>query len=168
MASGSLLETLFQHWLLVLAITFTAYILSNKYNRGLNKYPGPFLASITDWWRFWIVYKRRPELEHIKLHEKYGEVVRLGPNCLSFSDPKALKTIYGLNKGFVKVSLPNQLQIRECGFDKCEKVGILPSPTISSRRPSTPLPLQHNIRILPRPTPSLRKQRLLNVHSDPV
>jgi hypothetical protein len=51
------------------------------------------------------VYQRRPELEHIRLHEKHGEVVRLGPNCLSFSDPKALKTIYGLNKGFVKVCI---------------------------------------------------------------
>ncbi len=49
------------------------------------------------------MYKRRPEVEHIKLHEKHGDVVRLGPNSLSFSDPKALKTIYGLNKGFTKV-----------------------------------------------------------------
>ncbi|RYO73661.1 hypothetical protein DL764_010439 [Monosporascus ibericus] len=39
----------------------------------------------------------------LRLHAKYGDVVRLGPNTLSFADPKALKSIYGLNKGFVKV-----------------------------------------------------------------
>lgn len=105
MASESIVETLLHHWPAVLSVAVVAYIVSNKFNRGLNQYPGPFLASITDWWRFWVVYKRRPELEHIRLHEQHGEVVRLGPNCLSFSDPKALKTIYGLNKGFVKVRI---------------------------------------------------------------
>jgi hypothetical protein len=100
----TLLTVLSENWPAVLGISFLAYLLSNYFNRGLNAYPGPFLASITDWWRFWIVYKRRPEVEHIRLHEKHGHVVRLGPNDLSFSDPRALKSIYGLNKGFVKVS----------------------------------------------------------------
>lgn len=49
------------------------------------------------------MWNRRPEVTHIKLHEKYGDVVRLGPNTLSFSNPAALKAIYGLNKGFIKV-----------------------------------------------------------------
>lgn len=102
MAAQSLVEVLLHNWPAVLSIALVAYLLNNKFNRGLNKYPGPLLASFTDWWRFWIVYKRRPEVEHIRLHEKYGDVVRLGPNDLSFSDPKALKNIYGLNKGFVK------------------------------------------------------------------
>ncbi|KUJ12598.1 cytochrome P450 [Mollisia scopiformis] len=102
MASESLVEVLIRHWGVVLGVAIVAYAFSNKYNHGLHKYPGPWLAAFTDWWRFWIVYKRRPEVEHIKLHEKHGDVVRLGPNDLSFADPKALKTIYGLNKGFVK------------------------------------------------------------------
>lgn len=80
-----------------------AYLFRNRYHHGLNKYPGPVLASLTDWWRFWDVINRRPDITHIKLHEKNGDVVRLGPNTLSFADPAALKTIYGLNKGFVKV-----------------------------------------------------------------
>ena len=103
MADRTLVETLLANWPAVLGIAFIAYLLSNRFNHGLNKYPGPFLASITDWWRFWIVAGRRPEVEHIKLHAKHGDVVRLGPNSLSFADPKALKTIYGLNKGFTKV-----------------------------------------------------------------
>lgn len=100
-----LLEFLLQHWAAVLAISFTAYLINNRFYHGLNRYPGPFLASVTDWWRFWIVYNKRPEVEHIKLHAKHGDVVRLGPNNLSFADPKALKAIYGLNKGFTKVCI---------------------------------------------------------------
>lgn len=101
----SVLSIIHEHWLSLVAVTSTAWLLKNRFNNGLNRYPGPFLASLTDWWRFWDVYGQRPEVTHIKLHEKHGDVVRLGPNTLSFSDPKALKSIYGLNKGFIKVSL---------------------------------------------------------------
>ena len=103
MAAESLIFVVLKHWPSLICITFLGYLISNYFNRGLNKYPGSFFASLTDWWRFWIVYKRRPEVEHIRLHAKHGDVVRLGPNCLSFANPKALKTIYGLNKGFTKV-----------------------------------------------------------------
>ncbi|KAL1888639.1 hypothetical protein Sste5346_009431 [Sporothrix stenoceras] len=108
--AGQLLAFLVDHWAPVLAVTFLAYLAKNRYGYGINKYPGPFLASLTDWWRFWDVYKRRPERTQRRLHDKHGPVVRLGPNTLTFSDPKALKTIYGLNKGFIKSDfyLPQQ------------------------------------------------------------
>ncbi|KAJ2971293.1 hypothetical protein NUW58_g9457 [Xylaria curta] len=60
----------------------------------------------TYFWRLWDVWGRRSEVTHRKLHAQYGDVVRLGPSTLSFADPKALKTIYGLNKGFIKVCEP--------------------------------------------------------------
>jgi hypothetical protein len=103
MMAESITKVLFHHWPLILLFVSISYLLKNRFNRGLNKYPGPFLASLTNWWRFWDVYKRRPEVTHIKLHAKHGDVVRLGPNVLSFANPNALKTIYGLNKGFTKV-----------------------------------------------------------------
>ena len=103
MAAESFTDIIFRHWFIALLIVFVSYLLKNRFNRGLNKYPGPLLASLTDWWRFWNVYRRRPEATHIKLHAQHGDVVRLGPNALSFADPKALKVIYGLNKGFTKV-----------------------------------------------------------------
>ncbi|TPX07116.1 uncharacterized protein E0L32_011011 [Thyridium curvatum] len=98
----SVLHAVAQHWLAISVSLVFAYLLKNRFHNGLNKYPGPFLASLTDWWRFWDVYGQRPEITHQKLHAKYGDVVRLGPNSLSFADPKALKQIYGLNKGMVK------------------------------------------------------------------
>lgn len=99
---ATVLSLLAQHYILVLTSIFTLYFLRNYFYNGLNKYPGPTLAAFTDWWRFWDVYGQNSEKTHLALHAKHGDVVRLGPNSLSFADPAALKTIYGLNKGFVK------------------------------------------------------------------
>lgn len=101
----SILPILLEYWPAALFLIFVAYLVSNRFNHGLQKYPGPFLASLTDWWRFVDVWGRRPDITPIKLHRQHGDVVRLGPNALSFADPKALKTIYGLNKGFTKVGI---------------------------------------------------------------
>lgn len=78
-------------------------LLVNKFGGGLNGIPGPFLASCSDWWRVFVVWGRRPEVWHIKLHEKHGPVVRLGPRTVSVGNAEAIKTIYALNAGFVKV-----------------------------------------------------------------
>ncbi|KAK4128103.1 cytochrome P450-like protein [Parathielavia appendiculata] len=102
MITDQIAHVLSQHWLPIVLAVVLAWLVRNRYHNGLNKYPGPFLASLTDWWRFFDVYGRRPERSHIALHRKYGPVVRLGPNTLSFADPEALRTIYGLNKGFIK------------------------------------------------------------------
>jgi hypothetical protein len=40
----------------------------------------------------------------VHMHEKYGDVVRMGPNVLSFGQPQAIKDIYGPGKQFKKVS----------------------------------------------------------------
>lgn len=43
---------------------------------------------------------------HIKikeLHEKYGPVVRIGPNTLDFDIPELIKTIYGTDGKWRKV-----------------------------------------------------------------
>lgn len=99
----SVVPTIVNNWPIALFFALVGFLLSNYFNHGLNKYPGPLLARFTNWWRFFDVYGRRPDITQLKLHRQYGDVVRLGPNMLSFSNPRALKTIYGLNKGFVKV-----------------------------------------------------------------
>lgn len=93
------------HWFSVLAATFLIYLVKNKYKNGLNKYPGPSLAAYTNWWRFFDVRAGQAEHTHIKLHRKHGDIVRMGPNVLSFADPRAIKEIYGLNKGYTKVCI---------------------------------------------------------------
>jgi hypothetical protein len=98
----SLLPLLAQYWPLVLVSLLAAFLLNNKYWNGLQKYPGPPLAAYTNWYRFFSALNRRHEHEIIALHRKHGDIVRLGPNVLSFADPRAIKEIYGLNKGMVK------------------------------------------------------------------
>jgi len=92
------------HWALVIGLAVGTWLTKNYFNHGLNKFPGPFVAGFTDWWRFFDVLGRRHEHTQIALHKKHGDIVRLGPNVLAFADPKAIKEIYGLNKGYVKVS----------------------------------------------------------------
>jgi hypothetical protein len=118
MALESIISLLLKNWPLVIPVILVAYLAANYFNHGLNKYPGPLLAGLSDWWRFFVVYGRRPDITHIKLHRQYGDIVRLGPNDLSFADPKAIKQIYALNKGFVKVrTLVLQKLLHET--DKC-------------------------------------------------
>ncbi|EMD01129.1 hypothetical protein BAUCODRAFT_118842 [Baudoinia panamericana UAMH 10762] len=90
------------YWPLLLAASLLVHLLRNKYNNGLNKYPGHPAAAYTNWWRFFDALNRKAERTHIELHRKHGDIVRLGPNVLSFADPRAIKTIYGLNKGMTK------------------------------------------------------------------
>ena len=87
----------------ILGLLYVIYLISRYFKHGLNKYPGPKWAKFTDLWRYIDVRGRRPEVTHIALHKKHGDIVRLGPNVLSFANPKAIRAIYGLNKGFVKV-----------------------------------------------------------------
>ncbi|KAL3455413.1 hypothetical protein BJX64DRAFT_282096 [Aspergillus heterothallicus] len=71
------------------------YCLQQYFHNGLWRYPGPVLAKFTDIWRFLDVHRRRPDITHNALHKKYGDIVRLGPNTLSFASPSAIKVIYG-------------------------------------------------------------------------
>ena len=80
------------------------WLIKNYFNKGLNKYPGRRLASFTDWWRFNAVYQRKAHQTYLSLHDELGDVVRLGPNTLSFSNPQAVKDIYGLHNKLGKVS----------------------------------------------------------------
>ena len=100
---GEILSLVLKHWILVFFGSAAIFLLRNKYYNGLSSYPGPWLASYTNWWRFFKVWQRDFEWTNIELHRKHGDIVRLGPNVLSFADPGAIKIIYGLNKGFTKV-----------------------------------------------------------------
>lgn len=87
---------------------FFVYLASQKYQKGLRKYPGPFLASLTNNWRLHDVWKRDTHFTFRDLHRKYGDIVRVVPNVLSFGDPNAIPGIYGLSKGYTKVNLKNR------------------------------------------------------------
>ncbi|KAI9842226.1 MAG: hypothetical protein M1837_007371 [Sclerophora amabilis] len=73
----------------------------------LAKYPGPFLARITDWYSVYHAWKGDRHIEFYRIHQKYGKFVRFGPNRLSVNSNTALKTIYGANANVQKSTFYN-------------------------------------------------------------
>ncbi|KAJ9625987.1 hypothetical protein H2204_010286 [Knufia peltigerae] len=63
----------------------------------LRKFPGPWQAKLTKWTG--VRWATSGELHFIvqAQHEKYGDVVRTGPNELSFASIESIKDIHGAN-----------------------------------------------------------------------
>ncbi|KAK5081206.1 hypothetical protein LTR05_008000 [Lithohypha guttulata] len=104
MAAGDLATSIpISIWILVGAVGLVLYILRVRFRPGLRNIPGPFLASLTNFWRLYDVSKGSHYQTLIDLHRKHGsDLIRIGPNTVSVADPEAVKTIYGLKKGFNK------------------------------------------------------------------
>ena len=89
---------------LVLFYVFKLFIY-NVYFRPLRKFPGPWINKISIIPHLYTVFQGKQSYELLKLHRKYGHIVRYGPNELSFSSARAWKDIYGSRPGhqtFVK------------------------------------------------------------------
>ncbi|KAJ7116435.1 cytochrome P450 [Mycena epipterygia] len=61
----------------------------------LASYPGPLLCKITKLWLAGIAMNGKQHLYYQQLHRRYGDVVRVGPNELSFSDSSAIFPMLG-------------------------------------------------------------------------
>ena len=93
------------HWALVLIFMITLKLVRNRYQRGLSKIPGPFLASLTDLWLFYHCWCGKSYKDY-ELHRKYNSpLLRLGPNTISVSDGTAIKIIYDYKRIFPKSRL---------------------------------------------------------------
>lgn len=76
----------------------------------LSSFPGPTWGRFTRI-PFWISSIMRNQAEWmLKLHEKYGPVVRISPNELSYTDAQAWKDIYGYQKGRDENAKPTDFQ----------------------------------------------------------
>jgi hypothetical protein len=73
---------------------------------GLRSTPGPFIARFSCLYRPWKIARGNAPEFYLALHEKYGPIVRTGPNTVDISDPKAIPIIYGISSKFLKVN-PN-------------------------------------------------------------
>ncbi|CAO2649937.1 Nn.00g012290.m01.CDS01 [Neocucurbitaria sp. VM-36] len=86
---------------LVIILLLSQYALA--YLRSpLKKIPGPVLAKFSNLWRFFDHYRQTHIETQKRLHEKYGDIVRLGPTTVSIADPSLIKTIYNTRGTFVK------------------------------------------------------------------
>ena len=70
------------------------YVVYQRYFHPLAKYPGPFLASITDLWQVYQYLTLKQPYTLTTLHEKYGPFVRYGPDKLSTTCESAVSIIY--------------------------------------------------------------------------
>lgn len=71
----------------------------NLYFHPLAKFPGPFLWRVSRLPHMRAVWGRRFPYDIQKLHARYGEVVRIAPNELSFINPAAWDDIYSNTDG---------------------------------------------------------------------
>lgn len=68
-------------------------IIYNLYFHPLSSYPGPGFAAASYVPQFFA--RGRGDIRYVKtLHDKYGSVVRIAPNELSFTNPQAWRGQY--------------------------------------------------------------------------
>ncbi|EPE26987.1 Cytochrome P450 [Glarea lozoyensis ATCC 20868] len=84
-------------------IAYLCYLLSilmyNIYWHPLSKFPGPILWAATPIPYVWYQITGRLPFIYERLHDKYGDVVRVLPHKLSFRHPNAWKDIYQNKSG---------------------------------------------------------------------
>lgn len=84
---------------IVLGLAFILWnaitIIYNVYFHPLSKFPGPFWARASLFWRFWHSMQGRFHRVVEDSHRQYGDVFRVSPNELSFGTASSFKAIYG-------------------------------------------------------------------------
>ncbi|KAJ9602591.1 hypothetical protein H2200_012784 [Cladophialophora chaetospira] len=124
------------NFLPLLVLFFTTRAIYRRYFHPLAKYPGPFICSVTRLWKVWSVYQGHTELDFIDLHRRYGKIVRVAPNELSFSSPTAAHDILAPGNGFTKTEFyrvfpPKHApdiftEIREWKHSAMKRVAVVP------------------------------------------
>jgi hypothetical protein len=90
----------FYVWLPLLLVVYIVY---TRYLTGISHIPGPFVASISNFWKISAAWHEEMPQRNIALHRKYGPLVRIGPDMISVDDPAALSIIYGFKPIYTKV-----------------------------------------------------------------
>ncbi|KAI1879069.1 hypothetical protein JX265_003246 [Neoarthrinium moseri] len=63
------------------------------YFHPASKYPGPKLAAVSEVWYVWRTLSGKEQSIMRRVHEKYGPVVRIAPNELSFDSVQSMRDI---------------------------------------------------------------------------
>ncbi|KAJ3539507.1 hypothetical protein NM208_g5462 [Fusarium decemcellulare] len=92
---------------------FTSIFLYRILFHRLNRFPGPFIARISNFYPTYLRAKNLHLYEEVEnLHHKHGDFVRLGPTELSIIDPKAVDAIYSARSPCTKGPFYNVLHPR--------------------------------------------------------
>lgn len=69
---------------------------------GLRRFDGPLLARLTNWWVAYVTCRNARSSYVLDAHRRYGPVVRIQPDHLSFSEPRAIVDIYSFQSKMLK------------------------------------------------------------------
>ncbi|KAL0060254.1 hypothetical protein AAF712_012964 [Marasmius tenuissimus] len=76
-----------------LATSIVVYRISSFH--PLAKVPGPMIFKITKFWRMYICWQGKQHIVLKELHDRYGPIVRSGPNDVSVIDHDSIKKVLG-------------------------------------------------------------------------
>ncbi|KIW05052.1 uncharacterized protein PV09_04207 [Verruconis gallopava] len=85
--------------LFALVLYSVVFVVYRRYLHPLSKYPGPFLHSVSGLPAALSLLRGRYAFDNKLLHEKYGPVIRIGPNELAFCTSQSMQDIYGFRPG---------------------------------------------------------------------
>ncbi|RPD52782.1 cytochrome P450 [Lentinus tigrinus ALCF2SS1-7] len=85
----------FSTYIATLSLSILVYRLSPLH--PLSKYPGPFWCRTSKLWHACLAYSGEQHKYLQALHERYGDVVRIGPNDLSIRDAAAIPQLMGIS-----------------------------------------------------------------------
>lgn len=89
------LSTIFLALSSTIFISLLTLAIYRLYLHPLSRYPGPLLAKLTPLHASWHAYKGDRHLVLYRMHQKYGPIVRWGPNSISINSVAGLKEING-------------------------------------------------------------------------
>lgn len=98
-------------WLAAGLVTALAYPLCAHFidRKGLRRFPAPSFAGFTELWLLYNSSTGQRFKTIDKVHRKLGKVVRIAPNHVSFSDPRAYRDIYGHGSSILKDNFYEQI-----------------------------------------------------------
>lgn len=83
-------------------VTLLIYTVNKTITAKSFLIPGPLSARFSRLRFLYHSYVGDLEKDNLRLHAKYGKIVRIAPRVFSIDDPTAIKTIYSVHAGFEK------------------------------------------------------------------
>ncbi|KAF2234768.1 cytochrome P450 [Viridothelium virens] len=83
-------------------IIFFVFAIYSVFVSQLRSIPGPLISHVTPLYRVWILWSGDCASKFQALHQRYGPVVRTGPDCVVISENAAVAKIYGRGWRFPK------------------------------------------------------------------
>lgn len=94
---------LWQLLVILSVLLYSSWTLAVAFRPSLARIPGPVAARFSRLYLFYHATRGDFHTLYRGLHDRYGSLVRVGPNKVSVADPRMIGVIYGVNSGFVKV-----------------------------------------------------------------